>query len=180
MNSNSNPDLYVRTYYPGHYWLRLTIGLLWLSFPVFGLIYSILSQKYGFVNYLELVTIPITLIYLLNSRLTMSLDGITYYYLGYSIQAHWKNVIGIEHAQKGNRQVDVLLLRESILKKTPFLGLFRFYDPITDLEKDAQSIPFGTAIPLSWFDEHWEESELGKELRQYIPGMISNRDRITL
>ncbi len=57
------------------------------------------------------------------------------------------------------------------MKKTHFLGLVRFYDPIADLEKDAQFIPLGKAIPLSWFDAHWEESELGQELRQFLPGI---------
>jgi hypothetical protein len=177
---NPNTAFYAKRYYPEHYRQRLALGLLFLSFLIFELLRSTLTQRYGFVNFIELITIPITLIYLLNSRILMSLEGITYYHWGYSLQASWKNVIGVERVQKDDKPVEVLLLRESNLKKIPFLGLVRFYDPITDLQKDAQSIPFGTAIPLSWFDEHWEESELGQDLRQYIPGIISSRDRATL
>jgi hypothetical protein len=109
-------------------------------------------------------------------RVVVSPAGIELYDTLYTICAKWSDIEHVKDVQKGLRHLDVLILKTPRMQKRRWLGWMVFWNPETQLESEGKFIPVEKIIPLGLMFPNWRNSELGRDIRQYIPDLFAERE----
>ena len=149
--SNSQADRKV-------YYRRGQIGsfILFALLAVFSVFLQLPSAFIVFVSCIALLMAYSAI----QIRLVISPEGIEYYQVGYSVRTSWDNVARIGEIPAGRIMAEGLILYEPAL----------FVDRLFSGAKYIQTR--GQVIPLSLFRRDWVESDLGQEIKKYLPHLF--------
>lgn len=159
----------------------LTPAILTLAFT-FGLVFVVTKpDERAFIPYFGLLlvaVIGIVYVIMMQTRLEVSSDGITYFSIGYKVASTWGNVAGYGKRTMGSQDVDVLILREPGMDMSLWMRIGYMLYPVGQLAALAQGRTlisnvnlddYSVWIPVGMYAENWRESELGDFVKRYAP-----------
>ena len=109
-----------------------------------------------------------------HSRIVISPEGIEYHQAEYCICTAWEKVERIAIAHIEAKPVDVLTLPAPSLQVShKWLVRTSDFDRLGQIVLDGQFIPPGKAIPISLIVPDWRRRQLGRDVQQYVPHLMT-------
>ena len=122
----------------------------------------------------------------LNIRLVAGPAGIEYYNWGFRLRTTWDNVQGTGELWTTRGMIRGLQLREPALEMDGWLRVGRGAIPVVStigalsgrgLPRSGSMAGYDRIIPVGYFAQDWETSELGALIRSYAPQALDRAPR---
>lgn len=152
---------------PRHKFLYLLVGEFSLL-PFLFILYSIWKVPIFNLSFVLLILLTeIRFIYWIKQEsITISDVGIIYDTPGMILEVRWEDLYKISHCWRFLIRQECLVVDVSKMKIRQWAAYANSYSSIWE------NYPQNAAIPLSCFDRHWRDSELGEKIKQYAPHLF--------